>query len=96
MREAALVVANPAHLAVALAYRPPDVPVPQVLVRAAGEAAQRVKLRARELGIPVVEDVALARALFATTRAGDYIPRDAYVAVADARRRAAAAGPAGA
>ncbi len=80
--EAALVVANPAHLAVALAYRPPDIAVPQVLVRAWGETAQRVKRRARELGIPVIEDVALARSLFATTNAGDYIPRDAYRAVA--------------
>jgi flagellar biosynthesis protein FlhB len=80
--EAALVVTNPTHLAIALAYRPPQVPVPQVILRATDETARLVKRRAEQLGIPTIEDVALARSLFATTRAGDFIPRTSYAAVA--------------
>ncbi len=80
--EAALVVANPSHIAVALAYRPPEIPVPRVLIRAADETAQLVKRRALQLGIPLIEDVALARSLFANTRPGEYIPRESYVVVA--------------
>jgi flagellar biosynthetic protein FlhB len=80
--EAALIVANPTHVAVALAYRPPEIPVPQVLVRASDETAKLVKTRGLQLGIPIIEDVALARKLFAQTNPGDFIPRDAYVAVA--------------
>lgn len=82
LSEAALIVTNPTHVAVALTYRPPRIPLPQVLIRASGETAQRVKRRALRLGIPVIEDVALARSLFAATTAGDFIPREAYVAVA--------------
>jgi len=82
LAEAAFVVANPTHLAIALEYRPPHVAVPRVLVRAAGETARRVRARAQLLGIPVVEDVALARSLFAGSAPGDFIPRAAYGAVA--------------
>jgi flagellar biosynthetic protein FlhB len=80
--EAALVVTNPTHIAIALAYGPPEVPVPQVILRTVDETARLVKRRAEQLGIPTIEDVALARSLFAGTRAGDFIPRTSYAAVA--------------
>jgi len=82
LREAAFVVVNPTHYAVALRYCPPQVPVPQVLVRAAGPAALRVKSMASELRLPIIADAPLARALFGATRAGDVIPKDLYVAIA--------------
>ncbi len=82
VREAAFVIVNPTHYAVALRYCPPQVPVPHVLVRAAGPAALRVKSLASELRLPIIADAPLARALFAATRAGDVIPKDLYVAVA--------------
>jgi flagellar biosynthesis protein FlhB len=82
VREASFVVTNPAHIAIALKYAPPEIAVPEILVRACDEGAQRVKVIAREHGIPVVEDVALARALFAEADAGEVIPRALYVAVA--------------
>ncbi len=82
IREAAFVVANPQHVAVALAYRPPEIAVPLVLIRALDESAQLVKERARALEIPIVEDVGLARSLFAQSRVDGFIPRDAYDAVA--------------
>jgi flagellar biosynthesis protein FlhB len=82
LREAAFVVTNPTHVAVALEYRPPEVEVPRVLIRAIDAGAMLVKERARELGIPLVEDVALARALLASTQVGGSIPRGAYEVVA--------------
>jgi flagellar biosynthesis protein FlhB len=81
-REASFVVVNPTHIAIAIRYAPPDVPVPEILVRAADDAALRVREIARAARIPLVENVALARALFASGSAGRPIPRDAYVAVA--------------
>ncbi len=83
VREAAFVVTNPTHLAIALAYDPPRVNVPCVLVRAADAAAASVRAEARRLGIPLIEHVALARSLYAATGVGDAIPREAYVAVAE-------------
>jgi len=81
-REASFVVVNPTHIAIAIRYAPPEVPVPEILVRAVDEAALRVREIARAARIPLVENVALARALFASGSAGRPIPRDAYVAVA--------------
>jgi len=81
-RDASFVVVNPDHVAVALRYAPPCVPVPEILVRALDDAALRVRAIARECGIPIVEDVALARLLFAQGENGRAIPPDAYVAVA--------------
>lgn len=83
VKNAAFVVANPTHVAVALDYRPPDVDVPRVLVRAAGDAALRVRELACAFRIPVVEDVALARALYRNGRVGEPIGRSLYAAVAE-------------
>ncbi len=82
VREAAVVVANPTHVAIALDYRPPAVPVPVVLVRAIDAGALEVRRLAREARVPIVENVALARALLASTEVGEPIPVDAYGAVA--------------
>jgi flagellar biosynthetic protein FlhB len=80
--EAAFVVVNPQHVAVALEYDPPRVEVPRVLLRARDRAALEVRRRAGALEIPIVEDVELARALDARSEPGDYIPRDLYGPVA--------------
>ncbi len=81
LKEAAFVVCNPTHVAVALAYRPPEIIVPRVLVRAIDEGAREVKRQARALGVPVVENVALARTLLGTS-VDEYIPASTYAAVA--------------
>ncbi|HTW83729.1 MAG TPA: EscU/YscU/HrcU family type III secretion system export apparatus switch protein [Candidatus Sulfotelmatobacter sp.] len=80
--EASFVVANPTHVAVALRYAPPAVPVPEILVRALDEVALRVRALARQHDIPVIEDVALARLLYRAGENGRPIPPDTYVAVA--------------
>jgi len=82
-REASFVVVNPTHVAVALRYAPPAVPVPEILVRAADAVAARVRAIATAHRIPIVEDVALARLLYAQGDAGGAIPLEAYVAVAE-------------
>jgi flagellar biosynthesis protein FlhB len=81
-REASFVVVNPTHVAVALRYAPPETAVPQILVRALDDAALRVRTIALAHGIPLVENVALARLLYAQGESGRAIPPEAYVAVA--------------
>jgi flagellar biosynthetic protein FlhB len=95
VREASFVVANPEHIAIALRYAPPAVPVPEILVRACDEVAGRVKAIARAHHIPIIEDVALARALFVQCEAGDPIPRELYLAVAQIVAALARAGSRG-
>lgn len=81
--KASFVIVNPTHLAVALQYDPPAVAVPTILVRAAGEAAVKVRSIAGVKGIPVVENVLLARALYRDGRVGDPIDRAHFAAVAE-------------
>ena len=83
VKDATFVVVNPTHVAMALEYRPPDVPVPRVLVRAADELALRVRELAAAYGVPIVEDVALARMLYRNARVDEPIPYAQYVAVAE-------------
>ncbi len=83
VKDAAFVITNPTHIAMALEYRPPDVPVPRVLVRAADDAAARVRELARAYGVPLVENVALARRLYGLCAPGDFIPQETYIAVAE-------------
>jgi flagellar biosynthesis protein FlhB len=80
--EASFVVVNPTHVAVALRYAPPAVPVPEILVRAIDAAALEVRSAAERAGIPVVEDIALARLLWRTGEAGRPIAPETFVAVA--------------
>jgi len=82
VKDAAFVITNPTHVAVALDYRPPEVMVPVVLVRAVDDGALRVRALAREHGVPIVESPQLARSLLRRTRAGETIPRELYVPVA--------------
>lgn len=83
LKDAAFVVVNPTHIAVALEYRPPDIPVPVVLVRASDDGALRVREEAKRHRIPIVENIPLARALYAHASLGEAIPQDHYVAVAE-------------
>jgi flagellar biosynthesis protein FlhB len=82
--EASFVVVNPTHIAIALRYAPPHVPVPEILVRAADAAALDVRAIAERAGIPVLEDIALARLLWRCGAAGRTIPPESFVAVATA------------
>lgn len=83
IKHAAFVITNPTHLAIALEYRPPEVAVPRVLACAADETAARVRALAAAHAIPIVENIALARQLYAHAKPGEFIPQEAYVAVAE-------------
>jgi len=83
VRNASFVVVNPTHVAVALRYVPDQMAAPVALVAAVGEAALRVRELAVRSRVPIVEDPALARALFSTVAVGSPIPVEHYVAVAE-------------
>jgi flagellar biosynthesis protein FlhB len=84
VREASFVVVNPTHIAIALRYAPPAVPVPEIVVRAADALALDVRALAERARIPIVEDIALARLLWRCGAPGQPIPAESFVAVATA------------
>lgn len=79
---AACVVVNPSHLAVALAHRRDGDDPPVVLAKASGARASTLRREARRMGVPVVHDRQLARALFRLAEVGEAIPEELYEATA--------------
>ncbi len=80
--EATVVLTNPTHFAVALRYRPGVDAVPTVVARGRGETAQAIKALARDAHVPQLEYPQLTRAIYFTTRAGQPVSSDLYLAVA--------------
>ena len=81
--KADVVVTNPTHLAVALLYRRQDMVAPKVVAKGAGYIAERIRVVAREHGVPLVENRVLAQSLYKTVQIGDVIPEALYKAVAE-------------
>ena len=77
-----MLIVNPEHFAVALTYRPEDMLAPKVAAKARNQLALAMRSEAARLGIPVIVDPPLARALFKSTRAGSEIAADHYRDVA--------------
>ena len=82
-RKPTVIITNPTHLAVALYYKQHETPVPQVIAKGEGPAAETIKREARKAGIPVMENVPLARALWRSTPVEAYIPDDLFEPVAE-------------
>ncbi len=82
LRRATCLIVNPTHVAVALQHAPACDEAPVVLAKALGEAAAVLRREARRFGVPVVRDVALARALFRLAEVGEEIPEELYHAAA--------------
>ncbi|WP_129339555.1 EscU/YscU/HrcU family type III secretion system export apparatus switch protein [Cellulomonas endophytica] len=96
--EADVVLVNPTHVAVALRYEPGK-GAPRVVAKGSGALATRIRARATEHRVPMVEDVPLARALHAVCAVDQEVPEHLFTAVArvlafvmNLRRRGAAAG----
>jgi flagellar biosynthetic protein FlhB len=83
VKDATVVVTNPTHYAVALEYRRETMSAPVVVAKGKDLMAQRIKAIARDRGVPVVESVALAQALFKGAEIGDSIPAPLFGAVAE-------------
>jgi flagellar biosynthesis protein FlhB len=83
VKKADVIVTNPTHIAVALVYDKNKMLAPKVVAKGADFIAQKIKKVAAEAGIPMVENVPLARALYKSVKMGQYVPRTLYQAVAE-------------
>ncbi|MEJ2199960.1 MAG: flagellar biosynthesis protein FlhB [Desulfuromonadaceae bacterium] len=80
--KADVVITNPTHLSVAIAYRREEMDAPQVVAKGADHLAMRIREIAREHEVPLVENVPVARALYQVD-VGEAIPEELYKAVAE-------------
>tara|TARA_B100001250_G_scaffold414174_1_gene451075 strand:+ start:2676 stop:3746 length:1071 start_codon:yes stop_codon:yes gene_type:complete len=80
--KADVIITNPTHVAVALKYDIENMQAPLVLAKGQRLVAERIKELGRQVGIPLVENKPLARALFKAVHIGGEIPEDLFKAVA--------------
>jgi type III secretion protein U len=86
VKKSNVLVVNPTHLAIALYYNRGETKLPIVLAKAEGERAALLRSIAEREGIPVMQNITLARALFNTVDVEQYIPSDLIEPVAEVLR----------
>ncbi len=82
MKDATVVLTNPTHFAVALRYDPDRDAAPMVVARGMDEAAAAIRDLAKGNDVPCLEYPVLTRAIYFTSKAGDRVREDLYLAVA--------------
>ena len=80
---ATAVIVNPTHYAVALRYDHETMATPMVVAKGKNYLALRIRQRALEHNIPLVENPPLAQALYRSVDVGREIPAHLYRAVAE-------------
>jgi flagellar biosynthesis protein FlhB len=81
-RRADALIVNPTHIAIAVRYRKDEGGAPRVLAKGKGVLAENMREIARAAGIPIVQDIPLARLLYKKVKVGGSVPADTYKAVA--------------
>lgn len=80
---ATVIITNPTHYAVALHYDDAIGSAPRVVAKGVDALALRIRDVAKGAGVPIVENVPLARALYAQVDLDRAIPAEHYMAVAE-------------
>ncbi|MEE9276194.1 MAG: EscU/YscU/HrcU family type III secretion system export apparatus switch protein, partial [bacterium] len=81
--KADVVITNPTHYAIAVQYDRAEMNAPVVVAKGKGFLAQRIREKAKESDVPVVEDKLLARSLYGAVPVGAAIPVEFYKTVAE-------------
>ena len=82
VKEATVILTNPTHFAGALRYRPGFDAAPIVLAKGVDETAQAIRELADANAVPMLSYPQLTRAIYYTSRPGEIIREDLYIAVA--------------
>jgi flagellar biosynthetic protein FlhB len=80
--DADVIITNPEHFAVALAYNPVTDDALRILAKGADHIAATIREKAKSEGVPLFSAPPLARALFFTTEINESVPESLYYAVA--------------
>jgi flagellar biosynthetic protein FlhB len=81
--KATAVIVNPTHYAVAIRYSLESSAAPKVVAKGKNYVAARIRAKAIENLVPIVENAPLAQALYKSVEVGQEIPAHLYRAVAE-------------
>lgn len=84
LANATFLICNPGVAAVGLRYKRGETPVPYVVIRGSGRRAEQLVAQAAQLGVPTLDNPALAETLMARARPGSFAPPDTFDAIAKA------------
>lgn len=83
IEESTVVITNPTHIAVVLRYDSQKDQAPIVTAKGAGYVAEKIKEKAKENNVPIMENKSLARTMYKRVEIGDHVPMDLYKAIAE-------------
>jgi flagellar biosynthetic protein FlhB len=83
VKTATAVIVNPTHYAVAIRYHHDSMAAPLVVAKGKNYLALRIRARALEFDVPLIENPPLAQALYKSVEVGQSIPPHLYRAVAE-------------
>lgn len=81
--DATVVITNPTHLAIAIKYEEGKTEAPKVVAKGADNIAIKIKEKAKETKVPIIENKPLARMIYEQVDIDQEIPNDMYQAVAE-------------
>jgi type III secretion protein U len=85
-RKATVVVTNPTHYAIAIHYKEEENQMPRILAKGEDNVARRMVEAAKQEGIPIMQHIPLARALFEEVDVGRFVPPDLIEPMAEVLR----------
>ncbi len=77
-----VIVTNPTHYAIGIYFSRADEQLPKIIIKAADERAIKIKRLAADEGVTIIEDIQLARSLYAVHEEGDFISKKFFEPVA--------------
>jgi len=80
---ATAVIVSPTHYAVAIRYRHETMSTPVVVAKGRSYLALRIRQRAIQYEVPLIENPPLAQALYKSVKVGQEIPANFYRAIAE-------------
>lgn len=78
-----MVITNPTHLAIAIQYDPAVAKAPVVLAKGADYVAMKIREKAKECNVEIIENKPLAHSLYGSVEIGEEIPPELYHPVAE-------------
>lgn len=83
VEQASVIITNPTHIAIALKYELGKDQAPIVVGKGVDYLAKKIREKAKEKGIPIIENKPLARAMYHEVEEGSFVPVELYQAIAE-------------
>lgn len=78
-----VIITNPTHIAIALRYEQGKDEAPVVMAKGLDYMAMKIREKAKEMGIPIIENKPLARSMYYKVEPGSSVPVEMYQAIAE-------------